>query len=118
MSEMDLTERTVEGVSAVGLTGELNIHTAPDLRRLLMKYVKKGEQNLMLDLTGLKFMDTSGLATLIEAQLKVEKYGGRLVLFGLDAQIREVFDVTRVSKLFRIYATEEEALEAVQQSPG
>ncbi len=118
MSEMDLRERTVEGVSIVGLTGELNIHTAPDLRQPLMKYVKKGEESLLLDLTGLRFMDTSGLATLIEAQLKVEKYGGRIVLFGLDAQIRQVFDIVRVSKLFGICATEQEALEAVRKSAG
>lgn len=117
MSQLDLTERTVGEAPAVGLVGELNINTAPAVRRLLMKYVKRSEPNLMLDLTRLHFMDTSGLATLIETHLKVEKYGGRLVLFGLNPQIMEVFSVTRVNQLFQIAETEQEALEALQRSP-
>lgn len=93
MSQMALSERNLDGTPALALAGELNVNSAPDLRRLLMKYVNRSKPKLLLDLTGLSFMDTSGLATLIEAHLKAEKNGGMLAVFGLAARITEVFAV-------------------------
>jgi len=113
MPQLDLSERTVEGHPAIAVSGQLTILTAPDLRRLLMKHVRRDEPALLLDLSGLSFMDTSGLATLIETQLKVEEHGGRLVLFGLQPLIAEVFDVTRVTKLFSIHESESDAVLAL-----
>jgi anti-sigma B factor antagonist len=118
MSQMALSERNLDGTPALALAGELNVNSAPDLRRLLMKYVNRSKPKLLLDLTGLSFMDTSGLATLIEAHLKAEKNGGMLAVFGLAARITEVFAVTRVTKLFHIFRSEEEALAVVRGTSG
>ncbi|MHC4789070.1 MAG: STAS domain-containing protein [Planctomycetota bacterium] len=111
MDEIDVRESTVEGLPAVAVSGELKISTAPALRDVLVKHVKKKSAPLlMLDLSGLAFMDTSGLATLIEAHITAERSAGKLVLFGLSPRIAEVFDVTQVTKLFSICDTQGEAV--------
>lgn len=117
MSQIDVSERTINGCLLVTLSGELNITSAPELRVVLMKHVKGAEPVLALDMSGLEFMDTSGLATLIEAHLKVEEHGGRLALFGLQSQIAEVFEITRVTALFTICNSQQEALDALNE-PG
>ena len=109
---MDAKEADLDGRPGIRLTGELNIQSAPDIRKLLLKYVKGGSAGLILDLGGLEFMDTSGLATLIEAHLTMERHGGKMVLFGLRPRIAEVFQVTQVWKLFHVCQTQEEAVEA------
>jgi len=113
MAQFQVDEANVDGFPVLALVGELNINTAPDLRDLLVKHVKAKQPRLILDLSGLSFMDTSGLATLIEAHLTSEKQAGMLVLFGLQAQILEVFEVTRVINLFSVFDTQEQALEAL-----
>ena len=114
MAQFQVDEANVEGFPVLTMSGELNINTAPDLRELLVKHVKAKQPRLMLDLSELSFMDTSGLATLIEAHLKTEKQGGALVLFGLQPRILEVFEVTRVIDLFSVWETQEQALEALR----
>jgi anti-anti-sigma factor len=109
MPGIDLGERTIDGVPAVAPSGDLNIHTAPDLRTVLMRHIKRGRPGLMVDLSGLGFMDTSGLATLIEAHLKAEKAEARLVIFAVPEQIGEIFDLTGVRRLLTILEGEQEA---------
>jgi anti-sigma B factor antagonist len=114
MADLKAQETTIEGRSTVIVSGQLTINTAPELRSVLMKYVKRRRASLLLDLSGVEFMDTSGLATLIEAHLQAERNRGTLVLFGLRPRIADVFKVTRVTSLFKILDTQEAALEALK----
>jgi anti-sigma B factor antagonist len=114
MSPVSVKETTVAGCPAFALSGELNIGSAPGVRDVFMKHIRKREPALLLDLSGLEFMDTSGLATLIEAHLKTERYGGKLILFGLKPRIAEVFEVTRVTALFSIFETQQDAVGALK----
>lgn len=120
MPQMQLREGTVKGVPAIILSGRLDIDTAPDLRRLLMQHVKTRKRRasssasrIVLDMSGLEFMDSSGLATLMEAQLRLRQCGGGLILFGLAPQIAEVFSIAQVKGLFTIVETETQAADAL-----
>ncbi len=115
MPEIVLKELSVDGWPAVSATGELNISTAPELREALVKHLRRREPLVVLNLSGLQFMDTSGLATLIEAHLQAERYGGKLALVGLQPRIKEVLDVTHVTALFHIFATEDGAVKALKE---
>jgi anti-anti-sigma factor len=117
MHEIQVNQQTLEGHPAVALAGELTINTAPEVRDVLMKHVRR-DPALLVDLSGLEFMDTSGLATLIESHLKMEKSGGRLALFGLQPQIREIFETTHVHRLFHLFEERDEAVAfAHEQAP-
>jgi anti-sigma B factor antagonist len=106
-------ERPVEGIPAIALSGRLDIDTAPDLRTALMRHVKRRTPKILVDMSGLEFMDSGGLATLIEAELTLRQHDGQLVLFGLAPQITEVFSLTQAQGMFAITETEDEAVEAV-----
>jgi anti-sigma B factor antagonist len=115
MDEARVTEERTDEYALVRIAGELNINTAPDLRRSLNKHVRHELPALLLDLSELEFMDTSGLATIIESHLSVQRYGGQVVLFGMPGQIREVFQVTGVEKIFTILESEQAALQHIGQ---
>jgi anti-anti-sigma factor len=114
MPEFHVNETNVDGFPVLTMSGELNINTAPDLRELLVRHTKAKQPRMLLDLSDVSFMDTSGLATLIETHLKTEKQGGSLALFGLQPRILEVFEITRVIDLFTVCETREQALEALK----
>ena len=101
----------------LAVRGTLNFLTAPLLHKALKKHVQKKGHALIVDLSGVEFIDSSGLATLIEAQLKSQDRQGRLVLFGIKPQIAEVFSVMHVTDLFTITTTEQEALSVAEQPP-
>jgi len=56
------------------------------------------------------FMDSSGLATLVEAMQLSRRYGGQLKLVGISRRVRSIFEISRLDKIFQIYDNEAEAL--------
>jgi len=113
MSQLGITEHKIAGVPTIRLFGRLDFDTAPGLRKTLLKHVDREGRRLILDLESLQYMDTTGLATLIEAQSRLRKHGGRLVLFGLCSQVRDLLSMNQAERIFRIVADEEEAAELV-----
>jgi anti-sigma B factor antagonist len=90
------------GECLVGPVGELDLATAPDLVaefEFAMEHVSK---NLLIDLSQVTFIDSSGLAALVRARLTAEKTGGSLVLTGADQAITELLQLTRLDQFFDI----------------
>ncbi|MGD2176176.1 MAG: STAS domain-containing protein [Candidatus Brocadiaceae bacterium] len=112
MARLDVTERAVQGVPVLGLSGSLDVDTAPELRRRLLAHTRQQAAPLVLDLSGLEFMDTGGLATLIEAELRAREQGGGLVVFGLTSRALDVFEMAKVESMFTIVEDEEAAAKA------
>jgi anti-sigma B factor antagonist len=69
-------------------------------------------KHLLLNFTNVEYMSSAALGKLITLNKKVQASGGRLVLCNIDPQIREVFEITRLDKLFTIRRDEQEALQA------
>ena len=113
MALMELSELDVQGYPVVAVSGELTHATAPDLRDLLRKHFKAAKTVLLLDMSAITFMDTSGLATLIEARNRADTQGGQVILCGLTERITEILTVTRVTQLFSIHANTDDAVLAL-----
>lgn len=96
----------------LSLRGELDLHNSPRLRNLLQPLVEKRPVKLILDLTGVSYMDSSGVGTMVEFKRRMERGGGRLILAGLQQRVRSVFEITQLDKFFTITATLEEAHKA------
>ena len=118
MEGLVISESTLGAAPVVALEGELNISTAPALRRVLVRLIKKGALALVLDLRNLRSMDTSGLATLVETRMNLSKKDGRLVLLGLDEKLQEVFHIAGVNGLFEMAQNEQAARELLQTPSG
>ena len=117
-SPLHTEERTVEGTPVVALRGRLDIDSAPGLRDVLLARLKAHGPRLVLNLGGLEFMDSSGLATLIEAQMNLEERGGAMVLCAVPERIEEVLSMGQVQGMFRLAGTEQEALAALGVPEG
>jgi anti-sigma B factor antagonist len=97
---MKITHET-EGTAAVfTVCGQVDMHTSPELRGSLRKALEGKATPLVVDLAQVSFIDSSGLATLIEALQAVGRYGGKLRLCGLAPDVRKLFDLAQLSTIF------------------
>ncbi|MEI6035195.1 MAG: STAS domain-containing protein [Verrucomicrobiae bacterium] len=96
------------------LSGEIDLHASPELRKHLQGCVQGKAPFLLLDFTEVVYIDSSGLATLIEYVRESAGFGGKLALFGLQQKVRAIFDLVRLNELFVIRGTADEASLALQ----
>ena len=102
-----------DGVQVVALEGEVDLHHSPELRAVLTLHADARRAALLVDFSGVTYIDSSGLATLIEYVQQVMPHGGRLVLGGVSARLRTIFDIARLGEVFGVHATVAEAKAAL-----
>ncbi|MBC7375098.1 MAG: STAS domain-containing protein [Frankiales bacterium] len=96
--------------AVVALSGELDAHTAAQLRTLLAEQLLAGPGNLVLDLSALSFIDSAGLATLIAADKGTRRAGMKLVLAAPAPAVRKVLKITGIDGVLATKDTVDEAL--------
>jgi anti-sigma B factor antagonist len=84
--------------------GEIDFSRAPDFRQELMGALQAEPPRLVLDLAGVDYMDSSGVAALVEALQAQRRRGAKLVLCNLQPKVRGIFDIARLDKVFPIAA--------------
>ena len=94
----------------VTLTGELDADTARHLRGLVAEHLLAGPGNLVLDLSGLSFVDSAGLAAMISADKGVRRAGMRLVLAAPRAPVRKIMRLTGIDAVLTTADTVSDAL--------
>lgn len=94
---------TTEQHRTLPLEGEIDLHVSPQIAAALRELIKEEPKKLVVDLSKVSYIDSSGLAVLIEGMQKVEFYGGKLYLVGLQENLRAVFESTRLDQAFRIF---------------
>jgi len=107
---MKTQTQEVNGVVIVSPDGEINISTSPQLRTTFLKMMEKPPAKMLIDCALVPFVDSSGLATLIELDQKMKKANGRLRLCNLNKKIIGIFEITKIHKLIPIFETRELAL--------
>ena len=102
---MSLEIRTEKNEQSVVLhiKGEVDLYSSPKVRKEIMDQVKRKPQVILVNLEGVRYMDSSGVATLIEGLQQCKKVKTRFALFGLQDNVREVFELTRLDKIFEIH---------------
>jgi anti-sigma B factor antagonist len=103
--------REVGDARVVEVEGDVDLGTSPLLRRTLFDSLHNAAR-LALNLTAIRYIDSSGIATLIEVLKDSQKLNKEFVLFGLSPAVQEVFRLTHVIRIFRVFQTEQEALGA------
>jgi anti-sigma B factor antagonist len=92
------------------LEGEIDLHVAPNVTAGLQAMIKKRPKKLVVDLSRVTYIDSSGLAALIEGMQNVEEYGGKFALAGLQENVRTVFEIARLDQVFQIFPDVKAAL--------
>ena len=97
--------------TVVCIHGDVDLYSSPQVRKTIMGLTKQKTKKILIDLSRVSYMDSSGVATLVEGLQHVGKYKGRLGIFGLDAAVKEVFELSRLDRVFEIYPDVDDALE-------
>jgi anti-sigma B factor antagonist len=109
---MKISVRDVGAAKIVEVDGDVDLGTSGTLRRTLFAALPE-TSILALNLDAIRYIDSSGIATLIEVLNDSRRLDKRFVLFGLSAAVKEVFRLTHVTRIFRIVQTEQEAVGGV-----
>lgn len=90
--------------------GEVDVNSSPDLKKSFDKLIAKKTPKIVINFTKVTYVDSSGLATLVEIFKNMKAYGGRMRLVSLAPKIKSIFEITKLDKLFEIMADESEAI--------
>lgn len=109
--EISITENA--GVTIVAPMKErLDAHNSDLLKGAMKQVFEGGAKNVLVDLRQVRFIDSSGLGALVSGFKNSVSHRGRLTLSGLQEQVRSMFELTRLHRVFEIHESVDEALES------
>ena len=106
------------GLPILLLEGDVDLHQSPILRAALQAHVKAQTPALALDLSGVPYIDSSGLATIVEYVRSAQSFGGRIALLGLSVRVKTIFDLVRLGEILPIVATLDDARARLLSPPA
>ena len=112
-----VTQQVGKSIYVVGLTGEVDLYTAPELKSELLRLVAEEPRRIVVDLSGATFVDSTTLGVLLGAVKRLRMIGGELVIVCSDLNIRRILSITLLDRAFTIYDTLDEALAAAADVP-
>jgi anti-anti-sigma factor len=108
---MKASNRTAGNVEIISLQGKITIGSGDtQLREVIANAVNSGKTNVLLDLSGVTTIDSSGIGELVGSYTTVTNRGGKLKLLHLPAKLNELLHVTQLITVFEVYENEQEAL--------
>jgi anti-sigma B factor antagonist len=112
------TERDGDDV-VISVAGEVDLYTAPELKQELVRVIEEGTRNVIVDMSETTFIDSTTLGVLVSGLKRLRPSGGQLALVVTDRNIRKVFDITGLDRVFPIHETRAEASRAFPaNAPG
>src|SRR5437867_7984592 len=112
---MRLKERHEDGVTIFALSGAIDLHYVPTLRSLFQSKLNERCPALIVDLSAVDFIDSTGLATLIEYHRDAAAHGGVFSLAGINPNLKAIFDVVQFDKVLAIFPSVVEAKAAMKR---
>ena len=108
---MQIAARPATGGTILDITGDIDLAHSPAVRKALLQEIKeKKTPKVFLNLEKVRYIDSSGIASLVEGLKASRDVGTRLILYGLSKSVREVMELSRLQKIFEIHESEAQAL--------
>ena len=111
---MRLKERVVQGVDVFALEGDIDMHFSSVLRDLFQGRLKQKCPALVLDFSGVQFIDSRGIATVLEYLRDCGEFGGKVCLAALSAEVKPIIETVRLGTVMPIFATVPEAISSMK----
>lgn len=109
---MNIMTRQTGEATIVDVAGDITLYQSPELRKVLLDLIKvKHTQRVIVNLTQVKYIDSAGVASLIEGLKASRDAKTTFALYGLSKIAREVLELTRLLKVFEVYDDEAQALQ-------
>ena len=110
---MEVEVRSQHEVTIIDCTGDVDLYSSPALREVLLEKIGCASASVLLNMTGVSYMDSSGIAMLVEALQLSRQSKARFGLYGLRSNARSVLELARLHKVFNLFEDEPEALEKI-----
>jgi len=108
---VEISARRSDKTTIFDLSGDIDFANSPEVRQSVLREIRENRvARVVVNLTGVRYIDSSGVASLVEGLKASRDLGSRFILFGLSTAAREVLQLSRLLKVFEIYDSEEEAL--------
>ena len=107
---MQINAREADGIMILQMDGEIDINTSPEVRKAFEAMIKQQQKKILLNFSQVSYIDSSGLATLVEMLQRLKRYEGILRLSNLSDKVKALFEITKLDRLFSIFTQEDEAL--------
>ncbi len=115
--EFAITEQgSVAGHHVIAASGEIDLFTAPELKKVLTDAIDSGELRIAIDLSEVSFLDSTALGVLIGAVKRLRSRGGALAIVNTDSSIAKTFEITGLDQIFTIVGSREEALSGLDDA--
>ena len=110
---MQISARQSDGGVILDLSGDIDLAHSPQMRKALLGEIKeKKVRKVLLNLKNVRYIDSSGIASLVEGLKASRDTGSRLILFSLSTNVREVMKLSRLQTVFEIFEDEQQALDS------
>lgn len=108
---MEIVTRHEGEATILALSGDITLYNTPEVRKSILGLLKdKRVPALLVDMRTVRYIDSSGVASLVEGLKASRDMGSRFALYGLTKTTREVLELTRLMRVFEVYETEQQAL--------
>ena len=98
--------------AVVAIDGDMDLHAAPELRDTLERLANDDAGRIVVDLSEATFLDSMALGVLLAAKKSIDMQGKRLAIVTSTAEIRRIFEITMLERVFELHATRADALQA------
>ena len=116
---MQVTTRDTGDAVVLALEGRLVLEDVDaELRGAIDGLIEQGRVKLVLNLREVSYIDSAGLGFLVSKYVSVHRRGGHMTLVGVSPRVAHVLAITRLSQVFEVFASEEEAVRAVERAPS
>ena len=116
VTNFSVTIRQAGRVSLVDVWGRLTFLEVGALRDSISRLLNQGRKNIVLNLSGLQYLDSSGIGELAKIYVSVVKVSGQLKVVGLSPKVEEILKITQLYQVFPEFPSEEAALQSFPES--
>ncbi len=110
--ETEITE--IEGIKVLKVAGEIDVYTAPQFKDAVNKVIGSGQKYLIIDMSGVTYMNSSCFGTLISATKRLRPQGGSVLLVKCNTGIDRILKITRLNTVFNTFSSIEEAIKSAK----
>ncbi|MGL1931061.1 MAG: STAS domain-containing protein [Desulfotalea sp.] len=106
---MELVDKKVGDNLVLSISGRLDVASAPDFDENFQKYLDSGEKNIIIDMSGIEYLSSAGLRSVLVSAKKIKAVKGEISFCALQGMVDEVFTISGFKAMFNIYETLEDA---------
>lgn len=107
---MEIQTAKEKNTVVVSVQGKIDAVTAPEFEKAMSNLIAQGENVFLFNFSGLEYISSAGLRSILATSKKLKPKGGNILLSGLKGPVKDVFKISGFGAIFKIFETQEDAL--------